>query len=187
MTTDLKFERLIFTFTIMIALTIGVGALRSQGMSTTTTFQRSGLAISNPKTAAFYIKIGGLEGQGKGYSNNGIECHGFNSAVEVPDRLKPGTYTVQFADASGKPYFGTNGQSLFITSKQSGLASGKRAHSPISITKQIDNSSPLTFSIGPNDVDEDGMVYVMITVRQTELPPGAPIDATPVISPSIKN
>ncbi len=159
----------ILTCAVLFALMSG--ATSSQSQITTQTNSKV-----NPAT--FYLKIGGLVGPAKGYFNKGIECHGFNTTVNIPDRLKAGTYFIQFVDAGGRAVPGMTGASVTVTSKPkdaaTGLASGQRMHEPIRITKEIDKSSPLNFTIAPGDVDGDGMLDVMMVVQHSGGAPNAP-------------
>jgi len=129
----------------------------------------------------FYIKIGGLQGPAKGYTNKGILCRGFNNMVKIPDRLKVGTYTIQIVDANGKPVPNMSGATLNVTSKPrdaaTGIATGKRMHQPMIVKKVIDNASPILFSVAAADVDNDGMLDVMLSL--TGQVPGTPVTITP--------
>ena len=157
---------------ILVAFMATASLSKSQGMTTTHT-------ITKVNPTVFYIKIGGLVGTAKGYMNRKIECHGFNSTVQLPDRLKAGTYNIQFVDATGRTFPLASGASVTITSKPrdaaTGMPSGKRSHQPIKITKEIDKSSPLNFTLAAGDVDEDGMLDVMMAVKGqgASLPPPA--------------
>jgi hypothetical protein len=149
--------------TCVMLLALMSGATTSKSQITTQTFTKV-----NPAT--FYLKIGGLAGPAKGYFNKNIECHGFNSTVNLPDRLKAGTYYIQFVDAGGRAVPGMTGSSVTITSKPkdaaTAVASGKRMHEPIRIVKEIDKSTPLNFVVAPEDVDGDGMLSMTMSVRQ---------------------
>jgi Type VI secretion system effector, Hcp len=147
---------------VLVVLMAVTSSSRSQGLTTTHT-------ITKVTPTIFYIKIGGLMGPAKGYFNKSIAYHGYNSTVNLPDRLKAGTYNIQFVDASGRSVPMASGTSVLITSKPQNAAtnttSGKRQHQPITITKEIDKASPLSFTIAAGDVDEDGMLDVMMAVK----------------------
>jgi hypothetical protein len=147
----------------MILLALMSGATTSRSQITTSS------AMAHPAPGIFYLKIGGLAGPAKGYFNKNIECHGFNTTVYIPDRLKAGTYYIQFVDAGGRAYPVPTGSSVVITSqpKDAGTAmpSGKQTHEPIRIVKEIDKSTQLNFIIAPEDVDGDGMLNVTMTVK----------------------
>ncbi len=165
---------------VLLALMAGATSSQAQQAAIST-----GIATAHPTNAvAFYIKIGGLIGPAKGYLNKGIASRGYNNMVQIPDRLKAGTYYIQFVDADGRAYPGMTGSSITITSKPqnastSGMVSGKRVHQPISITKQIDKSSPLNFTIAPADVDEDGMLDVMVMLQHPGVKPNIPVPPAP--------
>jgi hypothetical protein len=160
-------------------LTLGAITSRSQIASQTHT-------ITKVSPVAFYLKIGGLTGPAKGYLNKSIASRGFNNKIQLPDRLKAGTYYIQFVDASGRAYPGLTGSSITITSKPqsaetASIASGNQTqpHQPISITKQIDKVSPLNFTITPGDVDADGMLDVMVMLQHSGVKPNVPVPPAP--------
>jgi hypothetical protein len=175
---DSMIRKAISACAILLALVAVVTPSRSQITTNS--------AVAHPAPGMFYLKIGGLSGPAKGYINRSIPCHGFNAAVNLPDRLKAGTYYIQFVDAGGRAVPGMTGSSVIITSKPkaapSGLASGQRMHEPIRITKEIDKSSPLNFTIAPGDVDGDGMLDVMMVVK----PQGASLLPPPNTSQQVR-
>jgi hypothetical protein len=168
---DRKISSIVSACVVLVALVAGATASKSQ--ITTSTIA----APTNP--AIFYIKIGGITGPAKGYFKKSIECYGFNTTLNLPDRLKAGTYDVQFVDASGRAYPGMANTSVTITSKPHdgimGATSGKRMHQPMAIKKDLNAAAPLVFTIAPEDVDGDGMLDVTMTIKQ-----GAPANANAV-------
>jgi hypothetical protein len=169
-----KISSIISACVVLVALVAGATVSKSQIATSTIA------AHANP--AIFYIKIGGLRGPAKGYFKKSIEYPGFNTMVNFPDRLKAGTYQVQFVDASGRAYPGMAHTSVTIASKphdaMMGATSGKRTHEPMAIKKDLNAAAPLVFTIAPEDVDGDGMLDVTMTIKQ-----GAAADANTVPTP----
>jgi hypothetical protein len=115
----------------------------------------------------YYVKIFGIAGPAKGYYHKGIASSGVNG-VEVPDRLKAGTYAIRIVGAGGNIIPEMNGAAVTVTSKPqdtaSSMISGKRIHKPFAVTRSIDSTAPVTFDISAADVDDDGRLLVSIAV-----------------------
>jgi len=89
-----------------------------------------------------YIKISDIKGE-----SNVVHCPAGSCAVSG---LAAGTYQVQVCDAKGMAVNSSVALSHSVTSPRdaaSGLATGKRMHKPMTITKELDKSSPQLFSL----------------------------------------
>jgi len=89
-----------------------------------------------------YIKISDIKGE-----SNVVLCPAGSCAVSG---LAAGTYQVQVCDAKGMAVNSSVALSHSVTSPRdaaSGLATGKRMHKPMTITKELDKSSPQLFSL----------------------------------------
>lgn len=89
-----------------------------------------------------HIKINDIKGESKI-----VHCPSGTCTVSG---LAAGTYQVQVCDANGVAVSSSVALSHSITSPRdaaSGLATGKRMHRPMTITKELDKSSPQLFSL----------------------------------------
>lgn len=88
-----------------------------------------------------YIKISDIKGESKV-----VHCPGGTCAVSG---VAAGAYQVQVCDAKGMAVSSSVALSHSVTSPRdaaSGLATGRRMHKPMTITKELDKSSPQLFS-----------------------------------------
>ncbi|HYM20765.1 MAG TPA: type VI secretion system tube protein Hcp [Candidatus Kapabacteria bacterium] len=116
----------------------------------------------------YYLKIEGIKGESKGKSTI-VRCPDGSCSV---DGLAPGEYTVSLVDANGKAWLPSNFKfecalvcrkaggeqkdAMAAADQKSvqsprdvatGMATGRRMHQPITITKETDKTSPALFSI----------------------------------------
>lgn len=89
-----------------------------------------------------YIKISDVKGESRV-----VQCPAGTCALSD---LAAGTYQVQVCDEKGAAVSSSAALSHSIKSPRdaaSGLATGKRMHKPMTITKQLDKSSPQLFTL----------------------------------------
>lgn len=89
-----------------------------------------------------YIKIGDIKGESKV-----VHCP---AGVCTVSGLAAGTYQVQVCDEKGAAVSSSVALSHSVISPRdaaSGLPTGKRQHKPMTITKELDKSSPQLFSL----------------------------------------
>lgn len=104
-----------------------------------------------------YIKLGDIKGESKV-----VHCPAGTCALSG---LAAGTYQVQVCDEKGMAVSSNVALSHSVTSPRdaaSGLATGKRQHKPLAITKEWNKSSPQLFSLV---VTESGS---SVTIQQQE-------------------
>lgn len=104
-----------------------------------------------------YIKLNDIKGESKV-----VHCPGGSCTV---GGLAAGTYQVQVCDEKGAPVSSSVVLSHSVVSPRdaaSGLATGKRQHKPMSISKTMDKSSPKLFNLV---VTEPGS---SVTIQQQE-------------------
>lgn len=117
------------------------------------------LASANVFAASdMYIKLGDIKGEFKV-----VHCPGGTCAVSD---LAAGSYQVQVCDEKGAPVSSSVVLSHSVVSPRdaaSGLATGKRQHKPMPISKTMDKSSPKLFNLV---VTEPGS---SVTIQQQEI------------------
>lgn len=89
-----------------------------------------------------YIKISDIKGESKV-----VHCPAGTCAVSG---LAAGSYQVQVCDEKGAPVSSSVALSHSVTSPRdsaSGLATGKRMHKPMTITKELDKASPKLYGL----------------------------------------
>lgn len=89
-----------------------------------------------------HIKINDIKGE-----SSIVHCP---SGLCTVSNLAAGTYQVQVCDENGVAVSSSSALSHSIKSPRdaaSGLATGKRMHKPMTITKQLDKSSPQLFTL----------------------------------------
>lgn len=89
-----------------------------------------------------YIKISDIKGESKV-----VHCPAGTCAVSG---LAAGSYQVQVCDEKGVPVSSSVALSHSVTSPRdsaSGLATGKRMHKPMTITKELDKASPKLYGL----------------------------------------
>ncbi len=103
----------------------------------------------------------------KGSHTGWIEVN--SSQYGVASAPKTGTGSASAGTGTTSAGMAIKGQGSATTSGStqidpySGLAAGKRMHTPIVIKKEIDMSSPLTFSVPAGDVDKNGTTDIQAT------------------------
>jgi type VI protein secretion system component Hcp len=134
-----------------------------------------------------YLKLDGIKGEG--VINIHKIVHSTNGKFDF-GQLPAGAYTIRLTDATGKPVKGSHTGWIEVNSFQFGVAAapatgtggtatntigagkltGKRQHTPIVIKKEMDMSSPLTFSIPPGDVDKNGTtdIQASFTIQKVQ-------------------
>ncbi len=145
-----------------------------------------------------YLKIDGMKGAAKGFHKIVHLTNGIGDAGQLP----VGTYSMQVEwvqhskssmdDWSQIQKMAVKGQgvpsnyTITMTTKpdnsvqataNSGVAGGQRMHQPITITKEVDASSPkiMNFSLAAGDVNGDGTVELRMAIKEQGMPkPSAP-------------
>lgn len=98
--------------------------------------------LSAVAASDMYIKISDVKGESRV-----VQCPAGTCALSD---LAAGTYQVQLCDEKGAAVSSSAALSHSIKSPRdaaSGLATGKRQHKPMTITQQLDKSSPQLFSL----------------------------------------
>ena len=132
----------------------------------------SSLALSvllsvNAMAADMFIKISDSKGESRV-----ITCP--NGVCTLND-VASGSYQVQVCDEKGNAVSSSASLSQSIKSPRdsaSGLATGKRMHKPMTITKSLDKSSPQLFNLV---VSETGSQVVIESSQEVSAPVAAPV------------
>lgn len=132
----------------------------------------SGLVLSalvsvNVMAADMFIKISDTKGEARVISCPGGVC--------TLGDVSSGTYQVQVCDEQGSAVSSSVSLSHSVVSPRdaaNGLATGKRTHKPMTITKRLDKSSPQLFSLV---VSDSGSQIVIQATEQVSAPVSAPV------------
>ncbi len=112
-----------------------------------------------------HIKINDIKGESKI-----VHCP---SGVCTVSDLAVGTYQVQVCDEKGAAVSSSAALSHSIKSPRdaaSGLATGKRQHKPMTITKELDKSSPTLFSLVVTEPGSSVTIQPQSTVNEVAAP-----------------
>ncbi len=121
----------------------------------------------NAVAADMFIKVSDSKGESRV-----ISCP---SGVCTLSDVASGSYQVQVCDENGGAVSSSVSLSHSIKSPRdsaSGLATGKRMHKPMTITKSLDKSSPQLFSLV---VSETGSQVVIQSSQEVSAPVVAPV------------
>ncbi len=111
--------------------------IRVSGLMLSVLWSAHGLAAVD-----MFIKISDVKGESRVVSCPGSIC--------TLSNLAAGTYQVQVSDEQGSPLSSSFSLSHSVTSPRdsaSGMATGKRMHKPMLLSKRVDKSSPQLFSL----------------------------------------
>ncbi|PUA27604.1 MAG: hypothetical protein B0W54_13670 [Cellvibrio sp. 79] len=121
----------------------------------------------NAVAADMFIKVSDSNG-----ASRIVSCP---SGVCTLNEVSSGSYQVQVCDEKGNAVSSSVSLSHSIKSPRdsaSGLATGKRMHKPMTITKSLDKSSPQLFSLV---VSETGSQVVIESSQEVSAPVAAPV------------
>jgi len=112
-----------------------------------------------------HIKFGGVKGE-----STIVHCP---SGICTVTGLAAGTYQVQVCDEKGVAVRSSVALSHSVTSPRdaaSGLATGKRQHKPMTITKELDKSSPQLFSLVVTEAGSSVTIQPQAVVNEVAAP-----------------
>lgn len=112
-----------------------------------------------------HIKIGGVKGE-----STIVHCPSGTCTVTG---LAAGTYQVQVCDAKGVAVSSSVALSHSVVSPRdaaSGLPTGKRQHKPMTITKELDKSSPQLFSLVVTEPGSSVTIQPQTVVNEVSAP-----------------
>lgn len=112
-----------------------------------------------------HIKFGGVKGE-----STIVHCPG---GICTVTGLAAGTYQVQVCDEKGVPIRSSVALSHSVVSPRdaaSGLATGKRQHKPLTITKEWSKSSPQLFSLVVTESGSSVTIQPQVAVKEVSAP-----------------